>query len=54
MKHLPPILSATLILYERDGHTYEEIGKLLGKSPHAVKKYLTEARARCLVRANRR
>ena len=53
-KHLPPHLLATLILCERDGLTYEEAAKKLGKSPHAIKKYLAEAKARCLVRANRR
>jgi RNA polymerase sigma factor (sigma-70 family) len=51
-KHLPPILLATLILYGRGERTYEEVGRILGKSPHAVKKYLAEARARCQVRAN--
>ena len=53
-KHLPPHLLVTLILCERDGLTYEEAAQKLGKSPHAVKKYLAEAKARCLVRANRR
>ena len=53
-KHLPPILLATLLLCGRDGLTQEEAAKRLGKSPHAVKKYLAEARTRCQVRANRR
>ena len=53
-KHLPRHLKATLLLCERDGMTYEEAGKKLGKSPNTVKKWLADARAHCHVRANRR
>jgi RNA polymerase sigma factor (sigma-70 family) len=53
-KHLPRHLKATLFLCERDGMTYEEAGKKLGKSPNTVKKWLADARAHCQVRANRR
>jgi len=45
---------ATLLLCGRDGMTYEEAGKKLGKSPNTVKKWLADARAHCHVRANRR
>ena len=51
-KHLPQHLLATLLLCERDGLTYEEAAKKLGKSPHTIKKWLADAKARCLVRAN--
>jgi len=51
--HLPQHLMATLLLCERDGLTYEEASKKLGKSPHTIKKWLADAKARCLVRANR-
>jgi RNA polymerase sigma factor (sigma-70 family) len=53
-KLLRPHLLATLILCERDGLTYEEAAKKLGKSTHTIKKWLAEAKARCLVDANRR
>jgi RNA polymerase sigma factor (sigma-70 family) len=52
--HLPPHLMATLLLCERDGLTYEEAAKKLEKSPHTIKKWLADAKALCLVRANRR
>lgn len=52
-KHLPRHLKATLLLCGRDGMTYEEAGKKLGRSPNTVKKWLADARAHCTVRANR-
>jgi RNA polymerase sigma-70 factor (ECF subfamily) len=54
MKKLPPILRATLLLCTRDELTYEEAAKKLGITPHAIKKYLSEARARFDLLANRR
>lgn len=45
---LPPILLATLVLRKRDGLSYEQIAQRLGKSPHTIKKYLSEAIARCV------
>ena len=53
-EELTPQLLAALVLLKRDEHSPEEVGKIIGKSRHAVKKYLAEALALCAVRADRR
>lgn len=51
---LPPKLKAVLVLQYRDGYTYEQIAKRLGVTPHAIKKYVSQALALCRKRLLRR
>lgn len=38
LEELPARYVQVILLHSRDGHTFEEIGRLLGKTPEAARK----------------
>jgi RNA polymerase sigma-70 factor (ECF subfamily) len=50
LAELPKTHQAVLLMLQRDGMTREAVAAELGISPHTVKKYLTEARAKLRLR----
>jgi len=52
-RYLRPKLLAALTLCERDGLTYEETASVLGVTHHTIKRWVADAKAYCMVRAEK-